>query len=296
MAAMQKSAEGGLDTNLPPLPEHHPLCVGRPTAVLEVVVAAQTSAQRVCEARTVRAAYPMKLLLPRTLASFQPGDGSSTGHVSVPTPIWAFVISYGGGVVAGDKLPLAVTVGTDATVVLSSQGSTKVFHARGGAGGDASSGGDAAAGARAAVISTVASIAPGGLLAIVLDPLVCFARAVCVQATTVALAPGASCVLLDWTCSGRRARGESWDFTHLELRTKLLEWRPPQPGAQAWMLHPVLSEACVLRASAAAPLPQRMGPAHVIGTLVLYGPRCVMCFILHVRLLQDDVVCRVCAD
>ena len=255
---MEESAQ-----QLPPAPEHHDLCGGAATGVLDVGVMAQREGSAAaCVALQQRAAYPLKLLIPRHLGSFQVHSGGTWGSSAPATPVWAFVVTYGGGLCAGDVVPLAVTVRSNATVVLTTQSATKVYHARGEA---------AAPLARAAVLSTVAVVAPGGLLASLPDPLVCFADAACVQATRVVLGPQASCCLLDWCCSGRRAVGEVWQGRRLEQRTGVSLWDPEQ-GTTA----PLLTEATLLRASAAAPLAQRMGKVHVVGTLILFGPRCVL--------------------
>lgn len=56
------------------------------------------------------------------------------------------------------------------------------------------------------------SIAAGGALFLLPDPVTCFRDAAYHQSQTFHLAPGASAALLDWYTSGRRARGEEWAF------------------------------------------------------------------------------------
>jgi len=56
------------------------------------------------------------------------------------------------------------------------------------------------------------SIAAGGALFLLPDPVTCFRDAAYRQVQTFRLAHGASAVLLDWYTSGRRARGEEWAF------------------------------------------------------------------------------------
>lgn len=56
------------------------------------------------------------------------------------------------------------------------------------------------------------SIAAGGALYLLPDPVTCFRDAAYHQAQTFRLAHGASAALLDWYTSGRRARGEEWAF------------------------------------------------------------------------------------
>jgi len=56
------------------------------------------------------------------------------------------------------------------------------------------------------------SIAAGGALFLLPDPVTCFRDAAYRQIQTFRLEHGASAVLLDWYTSGRRARGEEWAF------------------------------------------------------------------------------------
>ncbi len=56
------------------------------------------------------------------------------------------------------------------------------------------------------------SIATGGALFLLPDPVTCFRNATYHQTQTFRLAHGASAALLDWYTSGRRARGEEWAF------------------------------------------------------------------------------------
>ena len=122
---------------------------------------------------------------------------------------------------------------------------------------------------------------------------------------------------MDWCSSGRRARGEAWDFASYESRTEVrcacscaaprsalcstacdsppaCLTRPQQvsvqvaPGAPPV---PLLVDAVRLEGSAASPLRSRMGRAHVVGVLVLTGPRRVT---WHPGML--NAVCVCCHD
>ena len=164
------------------------------------------------------------------------------------------------------------------------QGSTKVFKAR--------SGIRAAVRTPNPITSTTTttttttkqrldvSIAAGGALFLLPDPVTCFRDAVYHQVQTFRLAPGASAALLDWYTSGRRARGEEWAFTRYYsvsevfvdgVRTArdvvLLESEDPggapseeSESSRALLLLPRRS------------LADRMGPYACYATLLLYGP------------------------
>jgi len=169
------------------------------------------------------------------------------------------VATYGGGLLAGDSTALAVRVAPGATAVLATQASTKVYHARTA---------DPTAPLRAAAAATTrAAVARGGLLALLPEPVVCFRDALYRQRQAVVLAPGASLVTLDWLASGRAARGEAWAFAGYDACTTLWLGGPDAPPT------PLFIDAVRLAASPAAPLPPRMGPCHVTGTLLLVGPR-----------------------
>lgn len=68
--------------------------------------------------RTCQATYPLKLLAPSPLPS-QPDNVRM-----------AYMLAYGGGLVSGDEVALSIEVERGGTLVLLTQGSTKVFKAR----------------------------------------------------------------------------------------------------------------------------------------------------------------------
>jgi urease accessory protein len=120
---------------------------------------------------------------------------------------WLYAGTYGGGLVAGDRIELDLDVEPDAAAVLTTQASTKVYHQHAGRG------------AQQHLRTTVAS---GGLLACVPDPLTCFADAVYDQTQRFDLAADASLVLVDWLTAGRAAMGESWRFARYASRNDVL--------------------------------------------------------------------------
>jgi len=119
---------------------------------------------------------------------------------------WLYAGTYGGGLVAGDRIELDLDVEPDALAVLTTQASTKVYHQHRGLG---------------AQQHLRASVAPGGLLACVPDPLTCFADAAYEQTQRFDLAADASLVLVDWLTAGRAAMGESWRFTRYVSRNDI---------------------------------------------------------------------------
>jgi urease accessory protein len=119
------------------------------------------------------------------------------------------------------------------------------------------------------------SIAAGGALFLLPDPVTCFRDAAYHQAQTFRLAHGASAVLLDWYTSGRRARGEEWAFAEYYsanevfvggVRTArdvvLLNGALPPPGDGGGQLLLLPRRT----------LADRMRPYACYATLLLYGP------------------------
>jgi urease accessory protein len=177
--------------------------------------------------RAARANSPLKLLLPRNH-----GRG-----------VWAYLASFGGGLVDGDSIHVEVDVGARATGLLSTQSSTKVYRSP--------------RGCRQALHARVGE---EGLLVLLPDPVSCFAGARYEQETTVTLAPRASVVLLDTFTCGRAARGERWAFDHYLARTLI-----QREGV------PLLLDAVRLTPEEGA-LPKRMGRFEALAMLAVFGP------------------------
>jgi urease accessory protein len=127
----------------------------------------------------LRSQSPLRLIAP-----------SRVGHAA-----WVYQSSYGGGFVAGDHIALDVDVAKEATLLLTTQASTKVYK-----------------GERTSRQSIHAKVADGGLLWMVPDPIVCYAGAAYTQRAKVELASRGSLVWLDWLTAGREAYGEMWAF------------------------------------------------------------------------------------
>lgn len=173
------------------------------------------------------AASPLRLLTPR-----------NHGQAA-----WIYAATYGGGLVGGDAVRLDVAVGAGATAMLSTQASTKIYRSPRGASSDID-----------------ATVGAGGLLALLPDPVVCFASSAYRQTQRVHLQEDAGLVLVDWLSSGRRAAGERWRFdrysSRLEVHTN---------GRLA------LLDATALEADSGNLL-ERAGRFNVLCTVVLIGP------------------------
>ncbi len=177
---------------------------------------------------TALATSPLRILAPRN-------HGDAT---------WVYLASLGGGLVDGDHIDLDVDVGQAASALLGTQASTKVYRSPHGCSQ-----------------RLTARLGEGAFLAVVPDPVVCFAGARYEQRTDVALSPGASVLVLDGYTCGRSARGERWAFSRYASRTTVAR------GAAAAAI-----DATVLDPSH-GPIAERMGRFDVVLSLTAFGPR-----------------------
>jgi len=131
-------------------------------------------------------------------------------RILVPRPrgpsVWAYLSSFGGGLVAGDETQLTIHLRERARCFLTTQASTKVYPnpAR-----------------RPCGQVLRASLGSGSLLALAPDPVQAFAGANYTQSQQFHLEPDSGLVLVDWLCSGRLARGERWAFTRFQSRIEI---------------------------------------------------------------------------
>ncbi|KAK4989122.1 hypothetical protein LTR50_003457 [Elasticomyces elasticus] len=247
--------------------------------------------------RTLSYQYPLKLLAPTPLLlPTSTTTTSSTARAHLVHTV--FLLSYGGGLVAGDEITLRICVEACTRLVLLTQGSTKVFARRDGDGGG---------GGSSQQMSV--RVERGGAWVCLTDPVQVFAGSwfeqgvVCevdglvggegeggVGADGNGGADGvgeeeeAALCVLDWVCEGRRARGESWLCRRYASRNEIWLCSPPAAagedegddgvaeGLPRRKRRLLLRDNIVLDAStAAAPLADRMDGLGVFGTLILHG-------------------------
>ncbi|KAG9438972.1 hypothetical protein H6P81_019137 [Aristolochia fimbriata] len=129
--------------------------------------------------------YPLKFIVPTKVGP------SSTDAV------WIYSISYGGGIVSGDRVSCGINVGEGGTVVLTTQASTKVYKS---------------VGAKCSEQYLEARIGKNALLVVIPDPVTCFATARYCQKQVFRSFSDSNLVLVDWLTSGRYESGEQWQF------------------------------------------------------------------------------------
>lgn len=200
--------------------------------------------------KTVSYQYPLKLISPSTF--HVPDDESRLVHT-------VYLLSYGGGLVAGDAINLNVILEANTRLVLLTQGSTKLFKAPG-----------------RDVLTTqcmTVEVAPTSALCYLPDPVQPFERSNFEQTQIYnILCPnegtdlGNICVL-DWVCNGRPANGEDWSFYRYGSRNEI------------YLSHPNGKRRLLLRDNVVlddggndASVAQRMDGQAVFGTLILFGP------------------------
>jgi urease accessory protein len=156
---------------------------------------------------------------------------------------WVYAATLGGGLVGGDEIQIRADVTAGSRALLTTQASTKVYRSL-----------------RRSRQTLTARVDADALLAVVPDPIVCFARADFVQTQRYDLHPDASLVAVDWMTSGRHATGERWAFSRYESRFDV------RRGS-----HRVFLDGLVLEPGADAVV-ARMGRFDVLLTAIITGP------------------------
>lgn len=156
---------------------------------------------------------------------------------------WAYAASLGGGLVGGDRIRMTLEVAADARALLMTQASTKVYRSL-----------------QPATQVIAGAVDARGLLAVVPDPVVCFAAADFSQSQRYDLHGDANLVVVDWMTSGRHASGERWAFSRYESRIVVTR-----------NARPVFRDAVVLERDLDQ-VAERMGRFEVLLTAVVTGP------------------------
>jgi urease accessory protein len=155
---------------------------------------------------------------------------------------WVCAATLGGGFVSGDAIRMRVEAGSHARAVLATQASTKVYRSL-----------------RPTSQHITATLDDEALLAVVPDPIVCFAGAHFSQEQRYDLSGSANLVVIDWMTSGRHAVGERWAFRHYASRIDVR-----RAGRR------LLYDAVLLNESDGA-IAERMGRFEVCVTAVITG-------------------------
>ncbi|KAF4988606.1 hypothetical protein FGRMN_9667 [Fusarium graminum] len=189
--------------------------------------------------------YPLKLISP----------APSANQIST----LVFLLSYGGGLVAGDSVNLAVHVKPQAKLSIATQGHTKIFKSP-----------------SADVITSqnlYATIDDHASMCLLPDPVQPFEDSVYAQKQIFKLKSRASLCLLDWVTQGRVARGENWSFRKWTGRNEI--WLQDDEAASTDRL--LVRDSIILSREASESvgrtLPEMMRHMAISGTLILRGTK-----------------------
>lgn len=180
---------------------------------------------------------------------------------------WVYAATLGGGLVGGDEIALSAEVTSGARALLTTQASTKVYRSL-----------------RRSRQTVDAVVGDGALLAVVPDPIVCYAHADFAQTQRYDLHSRANLVLVDWMTSGRHHCGEQWAFSRYQSRITIT-----RDG------RPVFVDAIVLQPGLDS-ISARMWRHHVLLTLVITGEIVGGSAVALLRLISEQPIARGNAD
>ncbi|KAL5211545.1 hypothetical protein ABZP36_022392 [Zizania latifolia] len=193
------------------------------------------------------AKYPLKLIAPSKVAPASCGAA------------WIYAITYGGGIVSGDRISCAVTVGDGCTAAMTTQASTKVYKA---------------VDSKCSEQVLEARVGKDALLALIPDPVTCFSTARYHQKQVFHVFTDSNLVIVDWFTSGRYESGEKWKFSfYKSINHVILEDQP------------LFIDSVLLEESSNCSIADRMQGYNVVAMVVLLGPK-----LKHIQdQMQDEV-------
>ncbi|KAJ9134653.1 UreD-domain-containing protein [Pleurostoma richardsiae] len=173
--------------------------------------------------------------------------------------VLVFLLSYGGGLVGGDAINLAMDLHRGARLSVVTQGHTKVFKS-----------------ATPDIVTRQTlhvHIADGAALCLLPDPVQPFEGSVYEQTQLFHLTGDASLCLLDWVTQGRAARGEDWSLVKWVGRNEV--WARGNDAAEKERL--LVRDTVILDSDQPAhsqlnSVKETMHGLGIFGTLVLRGP------------------------
>ncbi|KAI5201768.1 UreD-domain-containing protein [Aureobasidium subglaciale] len=211
--------------------------------------------------QTLTYQYPLKLISPTPVTITPSADNDSSHQVHT-----LYILTYGGGIVAGDTITLHLDLDATSRLLILTQGSTKIF--------------------KTPTPSTLSRqdmnihLKSAAALVYLPDPVQPFAQSAFEQTQRFYVhhqpdAPNASICVLDWVCQGRKALGENWDFFKYSSKNEvwLVDGSREHRGPNDSRL--LLRDNVTLDASDKAiqtSLMRRMDGLGAFGTLILYGP------------------------
>ncbi|CAI7564697.1 unnamed protein product [Penicillium viridicatum] len=178
---------------------------------------------------TLSCAYPLKLVSPPSRTTDR--------------AVLVFMMSYGGGLVAGDRVDLNIRVRPKSRLALLTQGSTKVYKTP--------------SKSICSHQNLTVTVDEGAALLLLPDPVQPF--------------KDSSILVLDWVSEGRTAIGEAWDFFGWKGRNEIWSLPDPDKGTKKKLL---IRDSLVLdeESSTKRSYKNQMDSLGVFGTLIIRGP------------------------
>lgn len=187
--------------------------------------------------------YPLKLISPTFKA-----DQKS---------VLVFLLSYGGGLVGGDQINLAIDLRHNARLTLVTQGHTKIFKPT-----------------KPEVVTRQTlqvDIEDGGALCLLPDPVQPFEGSNYEQTQVFTLHGAASLCMLDWVTHGRSARGENWDLDRWIGRNEIWAASPSKSVKNRLLVRDTVNLDGTAGSAHPKPLRDIMHHHAIFGTLLLRG-------------------------
>jgi urease accessory protein len=226
--------------------------------------------------------YPLKLLTPKPLPS-QPENL----HI-------AYTLAYGGGLVAGDTVSLAIDIDDGCGLILLTQGSTKVYKRRNAIRpfGINDPKGDGTTRQRMNV-----NVGKGGMLLLLPDSVSPFRGSRYIQAQRFLLPEdgSGSIMILDWVNSGRGQQGGSNGKGKEGEDMEAEVWSMDSYGStnEIWIgerrimrERTLLDNIETVGSGSSTPVAARLSPYHVYATIFILGPQ-FLPLLKHLHHLAD---------
>ena len=187
--------------------------------------------------------YPLKLIAPKPAPHLRSAS--------------VFLLSYGGGLVGGDQVNLAIEVSPNAKLSLVTQGHTKVFKS--------------ASPDIATRQNLTIKVRDKAAICLLPDPVQPFKDSVYEQVQVFTVDETASVCLLDWVTQGRSARGENWSFVRWHGRNEIWQASKGEGCKDRLLMRDAVKLHGQDQLLAGKPLKDVMHQQAVFGTLILRG-------------------------
>ena len=203
--------------------------------------------------------YPLRILYPKKVQFDKSVDCA-----------WFYTVSYGGGLVSGDSVPMSVDVQKDCTASVCTQGTTKVYKSVNPSSTNNTDNNIIGELTKTTRQTLEAKVGTNALLCWLPDPAQCFKDAKFEQVHEISLEDDSSSLcFVDWITAGRVAHDDArWAFRSFSTRTTVTTGDDTVNVIESQRL-----ENAAWNNEEESNLAKRMANAHVIASVILIGPR-----------------------